>query len=269
MFSVDKTGLDARIYNYVRLLQRIEHPIRFWRIAHEAARTRKLSFPIQVKLRGLRQHYELRTIDELGTFQLIFLSDLYAPTRSMRARLRGAFVIDGGAHCGLFSIYAVLMGARTVIAVEPIPGNAARLRAIISHLDFENRIHLTECALGATDGDASFICDGESTLSYSSYVETNGPKQIQVPMRSLQTLMRDYSSMTIDYLKMNCEGAEFGVIPCLDDQLLSRRCVAVVGWHAFAGLPTTPDILVKSLRERNFDVSMFNNDKLRFIVATR
>ena len=127
----------------------------------------------------------------------------------IEARLPQAGVfVDIGANCGLFSLTASRkLGQRgRVLAIEPNPAMAERLRFNVATNDFEN-VELAECAIGDVVGMAELkIC--ASNLGGSSLtVEVEGPR-VSVPIRTLQSVLESFGIERIDAMKVDIEGFE-------------------------------------------------------------
>jgi FkbM family methyltransferase len=117
--------------------------------------------------------------------------------------------MDIGANVGYFSL---LMGRHSpqgkVYAFEPIPLNAALLRASIELNGFDN-IEVIESAVGAADGEVTFSQSIDS--AYSSMRDTERKpveRSLNVSMTTLDTFIRQRSIPSVDVLKIDVEGAE-------------------------------------------------------------
>ena len=74
--------------------------------------------------------------------------------------IKDATVWDVGAHVGYHTLsFAAMVGPRGhVVAFEPNPANAARLRAnVAGNPDLEDRITVAEMPLSGADGEQDFL----------------------------------------------------------------------------------------------------------------
>jgi len=117
---------------------------------------------------------------------------------------RGGVVVDVGANVGVFSLLAARK-ARVVYALEPASDNFRQLtRNVTTH----QRIHPLQLACGATDGRAVLDTTADP-VSYSLYTGGGGE---DVEVVTLSTLFRRLRIDRCDFLKLDCEGSEFGII---------------------------------------------------------
>lgn len=117
--------------------------------------------------------------------------------------------LDVGANVGYFSMLMAALAYRgNVYAFDPLPLNAALLRASAELNDFKN-IKIIESAVGASDGEVSLTQSTDS--AYSSIRDTKRKaveRIIRVPMITLDTFITNYSIQAVDVIKIDVEGAE-------------------------------------------------------------
>jgi FkbM family methyltransferase len=116
--------------------------------------------------------------------------------------------MDIGAHIGSI-ISGVIYHCPTanIVAVEPLPGKMAYLRRKFPFVTF------FECALGESDGEATFY-ENTKRSGYSSLIRPHNVnaldyRAIEVTIKKLDTLI---ISDAIDVMKIDVEGAELGVL---------------------------------------------------------
>lgn len=121
--------------------------------------------------------------------------------------------VDVGANVGYF---AMLMAKNAykgrVFAFEPIPLNAALLRASVELNGFSN-VEIIECAIG--DSDTEVTLSQSTDGAYSSLHDTarkSVERLIRVPMITLDSFVQSRSIPSIHVLKIDVEGAEALVI---------------------------------------------------------
>lgn len=119
--------------------------------------------------------------------------------------LKGTTVLDIGANCGAFSLFAESLGA-SVLAFEPHPENSAQLRKNIALNNSEVK-HVLAAVTGH-DGSVKFsdhVQTGEYKHTGSSQVSDEG---FEVVSMSLSTAIKMASSDRI-VIKMDIEGGEY------------------------------------------------------------
>lgn len=133
-----------------------------------------------------------------------------AAERAYFARCAGgaATILDVGANMG----YITLLLARaspsgTVHAFEPHPRTAASLSANVDRNAVTNvRVH--RLAVGSEDGTVSFTDHGVPASNRIG----GGPGSLEVPATRLDRFAADNGIGTIDFLKIDVEGAELDVL---------------------------------------------------------
>lgn len=132
----------------------------------------------------------------------------------------GKTFIDVGAHIGsVISRVRARSKMIRIIAVEPIPEKAARLRMKFPAVE----VH--ECALAESEGSAEFFVN----TTHSGYSSLISPKKagearmIRVHLKRLDSIV---CGANVDMVKIDVEGAELGVVKGSDS--LIDRCRPVI-----------------------------------------
>lgn len=110
-------------------------------------------------------------------------------------------VLDLGANCGLFSLYAADSCAR-LIAVEPTPNTFNVLQEIVK--DHKQIVPL-QLAIGPHNEMISFYLNENSTTN--SMLNRSGT-QTQVQCMTLETLLHMQGLTHVDFIKCDIEGSE-------------------------------------------------------------
>jgi len=155
-----------------------------------------------------------------------------------------ATVIDVGANIGDFSIQAARRcpGGR-VIAIEPLRDLGVLIERQAS-LNGVTNITWVRAALAGDEGITNANRDGSQYATPAAAAE-------QVPMISLARLVADLGLARIDLLKLDCEGAEWDILPAAEPVLARVRQICME-YHAERGW--TPQRLAEWLRRLGFEV---------------
>ena len=125
----------------------------------------------------------------------------------------GMVFVDGGAHEGVYSLFAALRtspGGR-VVAFEPSARERASWQA---NMDLNScQASLIPAALGQTDGEATLVLaqsgrSGHNTLGEFVWDGVHEAARVKVPVRCLDSIAADLGLTRLDLLKLDIEGAE-------------------------------------------------------------
>ncbi len=207
-------------------------------VARRLAR-RKLAGPVDTRIWGLR--LRLLSRGSVSESRILFVPDAW--DRIERAALErwlepDAAFVDVGANAGAYSFWALSrMGPRgRVVAVEPNPDLALRLRYNVRVNGAEDRMRVVEAAVGARRAAAALIVpagnSGEGRLDDRSEPGSRAADEeaVAVSVVTLADVAREAGLDRIDCLKVDVEGREADVIlPYLEETPRERwpRCLVV------------------------------------------
>jgi FkbM family methyltransferase len=140
-----------------------------------------------------------------------------AETQFVQRYLRpGMTVLDVGAHHGLYTLLAskCVGSAGTVIAIEPSPRERKRLEGHLK-LNRNKNVRLESLALGSERGEADlFLVDGSEDWcnSLRPPAVTSKSHVIRVQVKRLDELLQELGVTTVDFIKIDVEGAELDAL---------------------------------------------------------
>jgi len=129
-------------------------------------------------------------------------------------------VIDLGANCGLFSLYAA-DSCSQIIAVEPTPSTYTVLQEVVKN---DNKIKTLQLAIGPHNEMISFYINENSTTN--SMLNRNG-QETKVQCMTLETLLFKENLDYVDFIKCDIEGSE---MQALTDETLGPIADKVKFW---------------------------------------
>lgn len=139
----------------------------------------------------------------------------------------GSVVFDVGGHIGSFSVMLGVMGAE-VYTYEPVRVNFEMLQANIEHNNLEDRVHIHRMGILNTSGKRK-IAVREINFGGSNFYQ-KGRRMEEVRTTTLAREFEKYDIQRCDFLKLDCEDAEYDVIrnfPYMDR--IQRLAAEVVG----------------------------------------
>jgi FkbM family methyltransferase len=130
----------------------------------------------------------------------------------------GDVVFDIGGNLGLFSYYSICKGADKVYCFEPSPTSYS---CIEENFNFPN-LFIEESAVSSTHGEISFYLNPNNSINSSANIRNEGCEEITCKSINLFTYIRENNIPKIDYLKLDCEGAEYEIIDSIGEDYLSN-----------------------------------------------
>jgi FkbM family methyltransferase len=184
--------------------------------------------------------------------------------------VKEAVVVDVGAHNGYFSVFAArhtLAGSR-VYAFEPVAENFAILQKNLGINDVRNVVARNVAVSCAGEAVKLFVTDAH-TGGHSIYSERHATytsahvTEVNVPSVAFhESVPHDVD--TIDYCKMDCEGAEFEILLNTPASFLRKVAVYALEFHEFGGHRLSE--LQGLFRALEYDVEYMNTPSRRGIV---
>lgn len=127
-------------------------------------------------------------------------------------------VVDLGGHIGTFALPAAQFVKR-VVSVEADAESQALYRINASLQDVPN-VECEYAAISDHDGHVTLFVADEN---WAHSLTNPSKNEIQVPAMTLDTLYRNHRITDVDFLKVNIEGAEFGLIDAVSVITLRRN----------------------------------------------
>jgi FkbM family methyltransferase len=202
-----------------------------------------LTYPRTFSTRG-GASLRLEDFHDLVTAWIIFFRKEY------RVEPTAKFIVDAGANIGAFSLYAALHAREArLLALEPFPRTAARLRQTIDLNDLGSRVSTRDWALSGADGSKR-MSDGEGPSQSRGIVDDDAASGFAVEGVSLETLFEREKIDRVDMLKMDIEGAEHDVLLSAPKAVLRRITSLALEYHPNA----SKEPLFRALNAAGFDL---------------
>lgn len=170
----------------------------------------------------------------------------------------GSVVVDIGANIGVFAVYAATKGAKRVYAFEPNIEAYTILCENVRSNGLEDVIRPFNCAISDKDG---MVRIPRQSSPYNSIIKNDGQdngrqrpvadvdaEYDSVPAYTLDRILQEQGVERIDMLKLDCEGAEFDILPGLSTSSCNKISDIRMEYHA------EPEALIESLIPRGFKV---------------
>jgi FkbM family methyltransferase len=168
----------------------------------------------------------------------------------------GDVVVDIGANIGSFSVYAAwLEPTARVLAVEPLQDNYSLLKRNAERNRLGN-LETFRCGVMGKAGEITIYHGSASAEGSSSVVKSDAVDETlseKVPCISFAELLDKVPR--VDFLKVDCEGAEFDFIPEAPSSALKKVRKIAMEWHDVRSDLTHKD-LVRKLESEGFRVTV-------------
>ncbi|MFH1520143.1 MAG: FkbM family methyltransferase [Candidatus Micrarchaeota archaeon] len=180
-------------------------------------------------------------------------------------------VVEIGGHIGIFTVLAARMAPQgKVYTFEPNPDNFQMLGTNLAMNRVGNVIARQE-AVSDTSGSVSLYLDHRNTGGHSIHQSDNTGTGITVRTTTLADIISQNRLEKIDFLKMDCEGAEYEIFRSVPLEVLAMVRKIAMECHD-QGEGRNSRLMVGLLRRHGFDVVVKTerfDDKLSMIYATR
>jgi len=193
--------------------------VRNWpRLAIAWARRRQPKLFVVELRSGLR--FQARTPMDVWIIKESCLDRQYE--RASVALEGGWTVIDIGAGLGDFTIQAAKDHPRSrVFAYEPFPESFALLQHNLRLNGVEN-VTAFPFAIGADDGEMELRVVSAEAVQHTTVSHATQRESVRVPSLTLDRALADLRLERCDYLKVDCEGAEYDIFFNASDATLGK-----------------------------------------------
>jgi len=196
-----------------------------------------------------------------GTGDLSIMMDIFAfgEYRKYFPFNKTAEIVDIGAHNGYFSIWAFINTNKNsrIFSYEPVPDNYEIALDNIRNNNISN-IRLYNKGISGKRGEMILYLNKQHTGGHSIYKErvmtcsVEKISEINVECGTLEDIFNENEIEDCDFCKIDCEGAEFGILSNAPEDILRKVKVFTIEFHEFGGHKV--DELVNLFKKNNFHV---------------
>ena len=158
--------------------------------------------------------------DSIAFFEIFFLNtNDYMNEFKIKEK---DIVVDIGAHIGYFSIYSSINAKNgKIFAFEPYSKSFEVLK---KNLEINQITNVIPQNLGVTkeSGTSTLYFKKNFAIGNSIYKNTDLNSKIEIKTISLYDIIKNNNLQKINFLKLDCEGAEYQILLNLDHQTLEK-----------------------------------------------
>jgi FkbM family methyltransferase len=201
---------------------------------------------------------------DAGVFKEVFLQKVYADYLPF---YQACTILDIGAHKGFFTLFAALNidPKSRLIALEPSLTNFTALEKNILANRLEARVRTWQCGLSDQSGSVDlFLGNSEN---HSLFKPLDGRKDAKkgslterVEMVALKELLERTNIDAVDFLKIDCEGAEYQALYSSDAETLKRIKTISMEFHDLKKPSATGLAMAEFLRGHGFTIVKFQHE---------
>jgi FkbM family methyltransferase len=201
------------------------------------------------------------TVDKrmIGPFRECFFDDQYFRHLDPRSFPEKPLIIDIGANVGFAALYFLHLFPKAVIhSLEPMPYMLTQLHKRRSDYP-EAEWHVHDAGVWKEDGELElFTTDEEGFTAVSGLVrlETTN-RMVKVRVIGLEGFLRDRGIRRVDLLKLDCEGAEYGILFNLSEEAFAGIRNIAMETHDTEDCKTSD--MVDFLRRKGYEVDFEEN----------
>lgn len=219
---------------------------------------------VYVLRNGTKYEVRSKTLDSLLVVE-IYSQRRYTP-RGFEIDEKD-LVVDIGAHIGVFAIFASKLARKgRIYAFEPIPENFKMLQHNIEINGIENVIPINK-AISDRKGQREMLLSESNPAEHSFYFGRNATRKLRVQTVSLKDVIEQNNIPQIDFLKMDCEGAEYEVLFGCPDNILKMIRKISLEYHNVDNIRNVFS-LKNFLEEKGLKVKI-ESDNCNMLYATR
>ena len=161
------------------------------------------------KMKNGVKYFSRAGTEDFGIINEIYVVKEY--NKLLKYIKENSTVIDIGGQMGVFSVFAASKDKNVkVYTYEPFEENYKMLKKNISLNNLQNKITPIKLGVSGKKGKREFILCDENTGGHGFYC-TDGDKKIEINTITLKDVFEQNKIEKCDYLKMDCEGAEYEI----------------------------------------------------------
>jgi len=181
-------------------------------------------------------------------------------------------VIDIGGHIGSFSVYAAREAPQgKVLTFEPDPNNFALLQKNIT-LNNTKNISIHNIAISGSHGNLPFYHNAFNNAESGLFGNQTGPSLL-VPSITLDDIFSNYTISKCDFLKIDCEGAEYDILFKASPRSLGNITRIAMECHTPAYFNLPPEYnqsrMMQFLKDAGFQTYEIKENRMHSLIFAR
>lgn len=233
------------------------HLLKNWRqVLHPKALKKR---DVVVYLRNGLSFHLRNAPGDLTVLYGIFGNKVYNDVLDIRAS--APTIIDIGGHVGMFSALAATTYPHSrVFAFEPDAQNATLFLENMKRNNVADRVMLTEAPVYGERKEITLYVNPSNSSENNMFKVKRGMMPVVLQTTTLFDIVHSHGIDRIDFLKIDCEGAEYSILLSLPESVLSIIDRLAIEWHGYAGYD--PKELVEVLEKAGFQTQFVHRPRM-------
>lgn len=180
-------------------------------------------------------------------------------------------IVDIGANVGFFSLFMLFRHPNAkVYAFEPMPYNFSRLAQYKEETKLSNLFPINKAVAGAPEKLLlNYAGNGSFTTMASIFAHQHKMNSLEVEATSLQQIADEQQLSTIDFIKLDCEGAEYTILYNTPPALFRQIKALGIETHPGKGKGENAESLADFLQEQGYRIKIKRGKGTGYIWAWR
>jgi FkbM family methyltransferase len=173
-------------------------------------------------------------------------------------------IIDIGAHYGYFSIFASKNSDESsrIISIEPNKSNFKNLQKNIKDSQISNISSFNLAVGGETGLSKLYLGQSPNHSIIENYALLDQNERFEeIEVKTLEELIIENDLDPIDFLKMDCEGAEYAILEITPRYIFDKITTISMEFHDLKDSRFTGETLIMKLMGNGFDIVKYKYDK--------
>jgi FkbM family methyltransferase len=199
-------------------------------------------------------------IDDFAILKEIFVNRVYSDYFPFYQKVN---IIDIGAHKGFFTIFCAknTNPDSKIICLEPLENNYTELLENLKLNNISNVFAIKSGIYSETTKIDLHISKSQNNSIFSHYNSLlhniQSEKTIKINVISLKDLMEKHEILSVDFLKIDCEGAEYPALFATDISTLEKIKTISMEFHDLKDEKYTGLKMVEFLENNGFRIVKF------------
>lgn len=197
---------------------------------------------------GLKIKIRTNSTDIMALTHVWLIEEYSSPSFDLN---ESDIVVDIGAHIGLFTLFAAQFCKKgKIYCFEPVKENYEML---LSNISLNRLSNVSAFNMAVTDKTSPVRIFLNSDESGHTMFEQNSTS-IEAQSTTLKSILDDNNISSCDFVKMDCEGAEYDIIRTLPQEYFNKIKKMIIEYHMADNKPELLQQLISKLKSSSFDV---------------